>query len=82
MAKGVLAMRDKPNKGFLKEIKKTPKPQAKTPFSYKKPVSKVEQINSMAVNSRTREFKSVKQDKTTNFAIEQNNAKASHKGSK
>lgn len=76
-------MKDKPNRGFLKEIKKTPaQPKPKDPFTYKKPVSKIDKINSMAINSRTREFKSVKQDKTTNFAVEQKNAKASHKGSK
>lgn len=75
-------MAEKPNKGFLKELKKPAASTTKDPFSYKKPIAKIEKINSMAINTRTREFKSVKQDKTTNFAVEQNNAKASHKGSK
>lgn len=76
-------MSEKPNKGWIKELKKSsPKPESKKPFSYSKPVNKLDKPNSMAINSRTREFKSVKQDKSTNFAIEQNNAKASHKGSK
>lgn len=76
-------MSEKPNKGWIKELKKTPsKPAEKKPFSYSKPVNKLDKPNSMAINSRTREFRSVKQDKTTNFAIEQNNAKASHKGNK
>lgn len=76
-------MAEKPNKGFIKELKKTSaQPKEKTPFAYKKPVAKVDKINSMAINSRTREHRSVKQDKTTNFAVEQTSARASHKGSK
>ncbi len=75
-------MKDKPNKGFLKEIKKPASQPSKTPFSYNKPISKVEKANALGFNNRNREFKSVKQDKTTNFAIEQNNAKASHKEGK
>lgn len=76
-------MADKPNKGWLKEIAKKPAaPKPKEPFQYKKPISKVDKINSMAINSRTREHRSVTQDKITNLVAEQNQAKASHKGQK
>lgn len=74
--------KDNSNKGFLKEIKKPYKPEKKKLFDYSKPVNKVDNPNNMAINSRARSYKSVPQDKTTNFKIEQNNAKASHKGSK
>lgn len=74
---------EKPNKGFLKEIKKPAAvSEKKKPFTYSKPVVKVEHVNSMGLTSRSKNFKSAKQDKTTNFKIEQTNAKASHKGSK
>lgn len=75
-------MKDKPKQGFIKEIKKTPVIQAKKAFDYKKPVNKVDNPNNMAINSRSRTYRSVPQDKTTSFKVEQTNAKASHKGSK
>ena len=79
-------MKDKPNKGWIKELANPPKAGASgskpDPFKYQKPVNKLDKINSMAVNSRSREYKSVKQDTTTSFKSEQNLAKASHKGSK
>lgn len=77
-------MKAKTNQGFLKEIKKTPKAETKKPFDYKRPINKVDNPNNMAINSRARAYRSVPQDKTTNFKVEQTNAKASHnpKGSK
>lgn len=76
-------MAEKPNKGWIKELGKKPTPaKPKDTFNYNKPVSKVDKINSMAINSRSREYKSVSQDKSTSFTIEQNKAKASHKGDK
>jgi hypothetical protein len=72
----------KPNQGFIKEIGKTPKAETKKPFDYKRPINKVDNPNNMAINSRSRAYRSVPQDKTTNFKTEQVNAKASHKGSK
>lgn len=81
LARGVL-VKDKKNQGFLKEINKTPIAQVKKSFDYKRPVNKVDNPNNMALNSRSRAYKSVPQDKSTNFKIEQTNAKASHKGSK
>lgn len=76
-------MKEKPNKGFIKELGKPPaKPSAKDSFTYNKPVTKLDKINNMAVNSRSREYKSVSADKVSNFKSEQNIAKASHKGSK
>jgi hypothetical protein len=69
--------------GFIKQLssKATPATPNKT-FTYNKPISKIDKIQNMAVNSRTREHRSSKQDSSTNFAIEQKNAKQSHKGSK
>lgn len=75
-------MKAKSNQGFMKEIKKTPKVEAKKSFDYKRPVNKVDNPNNMAINSRSRSYKSVPQDKTTNFKSEQVNARASHKESK
>jgi len=75
-------MKAKPNQGFTKEIKRTPKVEAKKPFTYSRPINKVDNPNNMAINSRARAQRSVPMDKTTNFKIEQTNAKASHKGSK
>lgn len=77
-------MKDKPNKGWIKELSKTPTKleSVNKAFNYSKPVSKIDKIQNMAVNSRTREFKTVKQDKSTSFSKEQNLAKASHKGNK
>lgn len=74
-------MKNKANQGFMKQVTKSPTPQPpKQPFNYSKPVTKVSPVQNMAVNSRNREFKSVKEDKSTNFAVEQNGAKQSHKG--
>ncbi len=76
-------MKEKPNKGFIKELgKSSTKPTPKDSFTYNKPVNKLDKVNNMAVNSRSREYKSVSSDKTSNFKSEQNLAKASHKGSK
>ncbi len=75
-------MRAKPKQGFIKEISKAPVVQPKKAFDYKKPVNKVDNPNNMAINSRSRAYRSVPQDKTTNFKSEQVAAKASHKGSK
>jgi len=75
-------VKDKPNKGFLKEISKPAKQETKKAFNYNKPVTKLTKIDSKAFNSRTREFKSVSPDKTTNFAVEQSAAKQAHKGNK
>lgn len=66
--------------GFTKEIKRATAQPPKQAFNYSKPVNKVSPVNNMAVNSRSREYRSVKDDKTTNFAVEQNLAKQSHKG--
>ena len=75
-------MRAKPKQGFIKEIGKTPVAQTKKAFTYSRPINKVDNPNNMAINSRARAQRSVPMDKTTNFKIEQTNAKASHKGSK
>lgn len=75
-------MKSRPKQGFIKEIAKTPVVPTKVPFQYKKPINKVDNPNNMAINSRSRAQRSVPQDKTTNFKIEQTNARASHKGSK
>lgn len=76
-------MREKPNKGWIKELAKPTKQEsANKPFNYNKPVSKVTNPNNMAVNSRSRQYKSVKVDKSTSFAVEQKSAKQSHKGYK
>lgn len=75
-------MREKPKQGWLKEIKRTVKQEEKKTFQYAKPVNKLDKPNGMAVNYRSREYKSVKADKTTNFAKEQTIAKASHKASR
>lgn len=75
-------MKARAKQGFLKEIKKTPKPEPKKPFDYKRPINKVDNPNNMAINSRSRAYRSVPQDKTTNFKVEQTAAKAAHKGSK
>jgi hypothetical protein len=77
-------VKSKVKTGFLKELK-SPASQGqseKKAFDYSKPVSKVERVQNMAVNSRAREHRSVKQDTSTNFAVEQRSAKDSHKGSK
>ncbi len=73
-------MKEKANLGFLKELKKPTKSSPKETFSYSRPISKIDQIQNMGLNSRRREHKSVPVDKTTNFSVEQNNAKQSHKG--
>lgn len=76
-------MKEKPNKGWIKELSKTPQQDIKKPFNYNKPVSKVDNPNNMAINSRSRAYRSVKADKTTNFSVEQKSAKSSHnKGNK
>ena len=75
-------MKAKPKQGFIKEINKTPAVQTKKAFDYKRPVNKVDNPNNMAINSRSRAYRSVPQDKTTNFKNEQTFMKASHKGSK
>ena len=75
-------MRTKPKQGFIKEISKAPVAQTKKPFNYSRPVNKVDNPNNMAINSRSRAYRSVPQDKTTSFKSEQTSAKASHKGSK
>ena len=62
-------MKDKPNQGFTKQLTKKMKAEPKKPFDYKK--SNPPKINNMAVNSRSREYKSVQMDKTTNFSVEQ-----------
>jgi len=72
-------VREKPKQGWLKEITRPVKQQDKKPFGYNKPVNKLDKPDGMAVNYRSREYKSVKQDKTTSFSKEQNIAKASHK---
>ena len=69
-------VKDKPNQGWTKELRKTPKAETKKPFNYKKPVNRLDKPNDMGLNSRSRSFKTVPQDKTTNFAVEQNQAKA------
>ena len=75
-------MKDKANQGFLKEISKKTSTSPKKEFNYSKPVTKQDKINNMAINSRSREYKSAKPDKGSNFKIEQNQAKQSHKGNK
>lgn len=74
-------MKEKPKQGFIKEISKRASPQSlKQAFEYSKSVNKVAPIQNMAFDSRNREFKSVKENKLTNFSVEQTNAKQSHKG--
>lgn len=73
-------MKDKTKLGFLKELKKPTTPQPKEAFNYAKPINKIDQPKNMGIISRNREHKSVPVDKTTNFAVEQNIAKNSHKG--
>lgn len=77
-------MKNKAKNGFTKELANPAKPgaSANKPFAYSKPISKVERVQNLAVNSRTREHRSVKQDKSTSFVLEQKSAKESHKGSK
>ena len=75
-------MKAKAKQGFIKEISKAPTVQVKKPFDYKRAINKVDNPNNMAINSRSRAYKSVPQDKTTSFKAEQISAKASHKGSK
>jgi hypothetical protein len=75
--------KDKPNNGFIKELSKnSPSTPTQKPFTYSKPVNKIPKINSMATPSRSREFRSVKKDKTTSFSTEQVSARQSHKGNK
>lgn len=61
--------KDKPNQGWTKELAKTPtaSPPKKT-FDYKRPVNKVDNPNNMAVNSRSRQYKSA--PTTKNFKTE------------
>lgn len=74
-------MKDKANKGWLKEIASKPKStNVKKPYNYSKPVVPPAKPNSMAFNHRVREQKTAKQDKTTSFTSEQTNALKSHKG--
>lgn len=69
MAKGV-QVKSKAKQGFTKEIKKIVKAEPKKLFTYSKPVNKQDNPNNMAINSRMRAYKSVPQDKTTNFKTE------------
>ncbi len=62
--------KDKPNQGWTKELKKTPKPEAKKPFDYKRPISKVDKPLNMAVNARSRSYKSAPIDKSTSLKTE------------
>lgn len=65
-------MKNKANKGFLKEIAKNPQTTAENKkFSYSSPVTKPSGINSMAQIHRAKELRSVKPDKTTNMVNEQ-----------
>lgn len=74
-------MKDKANKGWIKELASKPKAtETKKPYTYSKPVVQPPKPNSMAFNHRAKEHKSVKQDKTTNFAVEQSSALKTHKG--
>jgi hypothetical protein len=51
-----------PNKGFFKELEKTPaKKKEGQRFDWKKPVSQVAKAEAMATPHRMREFKSVKE---------------------
>jgi hypothetical protein len=76
-------MKNKANKGFLKEIAKNPKPQVEDKkFGYNKPVSKVQGVSSQAQIHRAKEFRSVKPDKTTSLVTEQTQALKTHKGIK
>jgi hypothetical protein len=75
-------VKDKANKGWIKEISKPKQTNSKKPFNYSKPVSRVDKPNNMAVNARSREYKAVKPDKDSNFAVEQLQAKETHKGNK
>lgn len=75
-------MKDKANKGFLKEISKPKKTESKKPFSYSAPVNKVDKPLNMGKTARSREYKAVSPDKKSNFAIEQSVAKEGHKGNK
>ena len=76
-------MKNKANKGFLKEIAKNPQPQVENKkFAYSKPVSKVQGVSSQAQIHRAKEFRSVKPDKTTSLVNEQAQALKSHKGTK
>jgi hypothetical protein len=76
-------MKNKANKGFLKEIAKNPQPATENKkFGYSKPVSKVSGVNSLAQVHRAKEFRSVKPDKSTSLVNEQTQALKTHKGIK
>ncbi len=75
-------MKDKANKGWIKEFSKPKKQEAKKPFAYSKEVTKSNKPNSAGTIHRAREFKSAKPTADTNFASEQVSAKESHKGNK
>jgi hypothetical protein len=71
-------MKDKANSGFIKQLaSKATQSTPKKTFDYKKPVNKLDKPVNMAVNSRSREYKSVKPDKTSNLKTEQTSARAS-----
>lgn len=69
-------MKDKKNQGWIKELGTKKKDEVRKPFKYSKPVNKVDNPNNMAINSRSRAYKSVSPDKNTSFVIEQKQAKA------
>lgn len=75
-------MKDKANKGFLKEIVKPKQTTSKKPFSYSTPVNKVDKPLNMGHGARSREYKAVSPDKKSNFTVEQAIAKEGHKGNK
>lgn len=74
-------MNKKANKGWIKELdSKAPESGPKQTFAYKAPIVPTPKTTSLGFNHRTKEHKSVKADKSTNFSIEQAKALASHKG--
>ena len=76
-------MKEKPNKGFLKELAKSPqKPLEDKKLTYSKAITKPADVQSYAFISRSRALRSVKPDKTTNIVNEQKNALLTHKGKK
>ena len=74
-------MKNKADKGWTKELAKPKQAtEQKKAFNYSKPVVPTSKPNAMGTTYRAREFRSVKQDKTTNLVSEQTSAKQSHKG--
>lgn len=73
-----MAKKDQPNKGWIKELKGSPRPAGKkSQFNYSNPVVTPTKVNSMALNSRLREHKTAASNPAVNIVSEQNQARKS-----